>query len=58
MKIPISNALGIKNIPSKNKISNQINKINNLGVNPDLKKFPLLSLLKLIPKIIRILKLY
>ena len=51
MKIPISNALGIKNIPSKNKISNQINKINNLEfVNPDLKKFPLLSLLKLIPE--------
>ena len=51
MKIPISNALDIKNISSKNKFINHVNKINNLEfINPDLKKFPLLSLLKLVPE--------
>ena len=51
MKIPISNALDIKNISNKNKFINHVNKINNLEfIIPDLKKFPLLSLLKLVPE--------
>jgi len=51
MKIPISNAIGIKNETNKNIIQKQLLKLNNLKfLNPNLKKFPLLKLIKLIPK--------
>ena len=51
MKIPISNAIGIKNETNKNIIQQQLLKLNNLKfLKPNLKKFPLLKLIKLIPK--------
>ena len=51
MKIPISNAIGIKNETNKNIIEKKLLKLNNLKfLNPNLKKFPLLKLIKLIPK--------
>ena len=51
MKIPISNAIGIKNETNKNIIQKQLLKLNNLKfLKPNLKKFPLLKLIKLIPK--------
>ena len=51
MKIPISNAIGIKNETNKNIIQKQLLKLNNLKfLKPNLKKFPLLRLIKLIPK--------
>ncbi len=51
MKIPISNAIGIKNEINKNIIQQQLLKLNNLKfLKPNLKKFPLLRLIKLIPK--------
>ena len=51
MKIPISNAIGIKNETNKNIIQKQLLKLNYLKfLKPNLKKFPLLKLIKLIPK--------
>jgi 1-deoxy-D-xylulose-5-phosphate reductoisomerase len=51
MKIPISNAIGIKIETNKNIIQKQLLKLNNLKfLKPNLKKFPLLKLIKLIPK--------
>jgi len=50
MEIPISNALGIKNNKNKNITSTQLDKLNNLSFQiPDIKKFPILSLINIIP---------
>ena len=50
MEIPISNALGIKNNKNKNITSTQLDKLNNLNFQiPDIKKFPILSLINIIP---------
>ena len=50
MEIPISNALGIKNNKNKNITSSQLDKLNNLNFQiPDIKKFPILSLINIIP---------
>ena len=50
MKIPISNALGIKDRINKNSISNKLKYLNDLNFEtPKIKTFPLLKILKLIP---------
>ena len=50
MKIPISNALGIKDRINKNSISNRLKYLNDLKFEfPKIKTFPLLKILKLIP---------
>ena len=50
MKIPISNALGIKDRINKNSISNKLKYLNDLNFQiPKIKTFPLLKILKLIP---------
>ena len=51
MKIPISNALGIKDKIDKKIINNQLKYLNNLNFQkPKTKTFPLLKILKLIPE--------
>ncbi len=50
MKIPISNALGIKDRINKNSFSNKLKYLNDLNFEiPKIKTFPLLKILKLIP---------
>ena len=51
MSIPISNALGIKNKINKKFISSSFSKLNNLKfISPQKKKFPVLSIIDLIPE--------
>ncbi len=50
MKIPISNALGIKDRINRNSFSNKLKYLNDLNFEiPKIKTFPLLKILKLIP---------